>query len=534
MAIPGRRGSSLLAIMVAVMAATSLVGIGQADAATIMLSPSFSAADLGEGATLTTKLTISGSEYHGSPAPLKDFVVHLPAGTGLVKEGFAECSWLTLEASGPSGCPPGSQAGPVGETVFEEAKQGGGRIVETGTVQAFFALPEEEQRWKGSEYFLYFSGPGTDYFIATARLSEDSSPYGHLLNVELPFIVTIPGEPYLSWNSITLKLGATLEEAGQLVSSLTIPEECPVSGKFPWAVDVTLEETIHQSATAETTCPPASSKRGTTTTVAASTVSPVVGGSVTYTATVTPKTAGVSEPSGTIRFFDGGSSITGCSAQSLMPGSSSSTAICTLNYSAVGSHQISARYAGDSNFFGSVSTAQTITVSAAIQPPNKQHEEEAALKKKAEEEALAAQRKHEAEAVAKKAEEEKVLVAVQSALAGIVAPSSKAAKIGSLLKNGGLSINFTAAESGTLLIQWWQVPSGAHLSKTKAKAKPILVAQGKMMFTSAASSKVKIGLTGVGRRLLGHAKRLALSEKVEFVPTAGAVISMTKVIVVRR
>jgi len=536
----------LASVMAAVATALmSLIGAGQADAATIGLTPSFSAADLGEGATLTAKLTITGSEYHGSPAPLTDIALDLPAGTGVVREGFDTCPYLTLGNSGPSACPPGSQAGPIGETSFiDESEPGGGRKAEMGSVEAFFSPPGEEGFGLGAdtEFYLYFLGPGSDNFIVPVQVAEDTAPYGHVLSIEVPYVETIPDQPFLSWTGITFNLGATREEEGSVVHSVTIPEECPISGKFPWAADVTLETTTHVHATAETTCPPPSSKRGTTTAVAASTASPTIGQSLTYTAIVTSKTPGIPEPSGTIRFLDGGSVIAGCSAQSLTPGSSSSTATCTLSYPSPGSHQISAQYKGDSNFFGSISSVQTITVNPVSEPPStKQHEEEArkkaegesASKKKSEEEALAAKRKQEAETAARKAAEEKMLAAVRSALAGILAPTGRTAKIGSLLKHGGLTTPFAAPEPGAVLIQWWQVPAGAHLSSKKTKAKPVLVAQGRMTFSVAGSSKVKIGLTSLGRRLLRHAKRLTLTAEAGFVPVGGAAVSETRAIVVR-
>ncbi len=103
----------------------------------------------------------------------------------------------------------------------------------------------------------------------------------------------------------------------------------------------------------------------TTTTLAASATSLTAGGSVTYTATVTPGSGGTGEPSGTVAFQDGGSPISGCSAQPLTAGSSSSTATCTVSYPNPGSHSITASYGGDTNFSGSSSQATTVTVNPA-------------------------------------------------------------------------------------------------------------------------------------------------------------------------
>ncbi len=85
-----------------------------------------------------------------------------------------------------------------------------------------------------------------------------------------------------------------------------------------------------------------------------------VGQSTTYTATVAPPASrsGPVEPSGSVEFFDNGSPIASCLGQALVKLS----ATCTLTYGAVGTHSITARYAGDSNFTGSTAPAQPVTV----------------------------------------------------------------------------------------------------------------------------------------------------------------------------
>jgi Bacterial Ig-like domain (group 3) len=100
-----------------------------------------------------------------------------------------------------------------------------------------------------------------------------------------------------------------------------------------------------------------------------SNASPGVGASVTYTATVTPGHAGLTEPSGSVEFLDGGTPIGSCSSQPLTQGGSSSSATCTLSYPAAGLHSITATYLADLNFTGSsFSPAQTVTVQAPPPP----------------------------------------------------------------------------------------------------------------------------------------------------------------------
>ena len=85
-----------------------------------------------------------------------------------------------------------------------------------------------------------------------------------------------------------------------------------------------------------------------------------VGQSTTYTAAVAPPASrsGPIEPSGSVEFFDHGTPIPSCLNQALV----NASATCTLTYNAVGTHSITARYGGDSNFTSSTAPAQPVTV----------------------------------------------------------------------------------------------------------------------------------------------------------------------------
>jgi len=85
-----------------------------------------------------------------------------------------------------------------------------------------------------------------------------------------------------------------------------------------------------------------------------------VGASTTYTATVQPPASrtGPVEPGGTVEFLDGGQPIGSCLSQPLSDGG----AVCTVSYGSVGSHSITARYSGDTDFNGSTSTSATVSV----------------------------------------------------------------------------------------------------------------------------------------------------------------------------
>lgn len=100
-------------------------------------------------------------------------------------------------------------------------------------------------------------------------------------------------------------------------------------------------------------------KSATTTTLQTSSSLLTAGGSVTYTATVSPASGGQIQPSGTVEFLDGGTPIESCSHQSLGAGQ----ATCQLAYLAAGGHSVTAKFVGDANFLESSSSpAQAITV----------------------------------------------------------------------------------------------------------------------------------------------------------------------------
>jgi hypothetical protein len=176
----------------------------------------------------------------------------------------------------------------------------------------------------------------------------------------------------------------------------------------------------------------------------------------------------------------------------------------------------------------------------------KKHEEEAAVAKKHQEEEAAAtaakkhqeeeaavNRKHEEEAAAKIKKENETAAQIATLLGRELTPSGKAAKIAALLKSGVFPISFKALQTGTAVINWYQVPPGAKLAN-KAKPKPVLVASGQRSFSAAGTATIKIKLTAAGKRLLKHAKQLKLTAKGTFTPTGKTPITATKVFVLKR
>lgn len=122
---------------------------------------------------------------------------------------------------------------------------------------------------------------------------------------------------------------------------------------------------------------------------------------------------------------------------------------------------------------------------------------------------------------------------IAALLAQLVTPTGKAAKIVSLLKAGGFTLTFRALEAGIAVIGWYQIPRGVKLAK-KTKARPVLVASGKLTFSAAGTATMRIKLTPAGKRLLKHTKGLKLTAKDIFTPTEETPISATTVFVLRR
>ncbi len=99
-----------------------------------------------------------------------------------------------------------------------------------------------------------------------------------------------------------------------------------------------------------------------TTTTLSSSVNPALAGTVvTLTATVTG-----SNPTGSVNFSDGATSLAGCAAVALTGTGNSRTAACSTSTLAVGTHDIVASYGGDAGNLASASTALVQVVTAPV------------------------------------------------------------------------------------------------------------------------------------------------------------------------
>jgi hypothetical protein len=122
---------------------------------------------------------------------------------------------------------------------------------------------------------------------------------------------------------------------------------------------------------------------------------------------------------------------------------------------------------------------------------------------------------------------------IAALLAGELAPSGKAARIRALLKRGYFARVMRALEAGTETIDWYRIPRGAKIA-TAHNVKPMLVAAGAVSFSAAGSAPIKIKLTRAGKRLLRHAKKIALTATGTFTPIGGAPVVGSRSFTIRR
>lgn len=514
----------LLSVLTALMACgCSLLLPSVASAArSVSFASSFSLTSrLGEGTSYTTELTLGGSEYHGHVDPLTGLTIHLPAGTGLSDVGFPTCNEAVIEQLGPTGCPAGSLAGPVGSLKLV-LYFGTEAIEETAVVQAVFGP-------SGVLYFFVEGGPPVQIeIIMEGHYVSDSAPYGQDLVLAIPTIETVPGAPDASITALTLNVGATREESGVTFNSVAVPSTCP-SGKFAWAGDAAFNGGASEGvSTTETACPASGTRQATTTALAVSNATPPRGETVTYTATVTPNGSGGPALSGGVTFFDGSTAITGCSGRPLTQAGVSATATCQASYASYGAHTVSATYGGDANYLGSSSGTENVVLSAGTEETHKHPEEEVASKPPATT-GTATTATNTGTGITAAISSGQLL----ASLARQLVPSGTAAKIGALLRDSGLTMSFQALEAGRLTVQWYELPVGAKLAK-HGTVKPMLVASGQVSFTAAGTGKVKLRLTVAGRKLLKRSTRVKLTAKGAFTPTGTASVGTTKGFIVKR
>ncbi len=187
---------------------------------------------LGAPLAMEAELTIGGTEYGGSPAPLTGVKFYIPAGAKVNARGFATCSETTLKEQGAAGCPKKSFAGALGEA-SGVVSFGESRVHEKVTVQAFFA--------PGGSLFFYVVGetPAVIELVSKGTLIDKASPpFGMVFTGEVPLVESVPGALDASVEQVKVKVGAAFEQGKKLISYATAPGTCPKSRFFPVKVEL--------------------------------------------------------------------------------------------------------------------------------------------------------------------------------------------------------------------------------------------------------------------------------------------------------
>jgi hypothetical protein len=181
----------------------------------------------GAGAAVLAEYTIEGTEYFGSPPPIIGVNFYLPKHTELHPSGFPTCDETIIRQQGPIGCPNASQAGPVGQ-VLGFVTFGGERV-------------EEE-----TELFSFYKpGGGLTFFdVGHTPTSLEVYSNGHFVNLhgaggfgpeletKVPLVPSVPGAPFASVKSITVKSGSAIKSHGKTIYYGRVPKrgQCPHTG----------------------------------------------------------------------------------------------------------------------------------------------------------------------------------------------------------------------------------------------------------------------------------------------------------------
>jgi hypothetical protein len=191
---------------------------------------------LGAGTALQAEYAIEGTEYEGSPPPIIGVNFYLPSGAKLHPTGFPTCAKPVLEQFGPIKCPKGSAAGPTGK-VLGFVTFGGERVEEAAELKSFYAPGG------GFEFFTDGHTPVSLEILSNGHYKNfvGGGGFGPELETEVPLVPSVPGAPYASVKSITVKAGSAYKKNGKTIYYGRVPKKCPKGG-FPIKTEVIFAE----------------------------------------------------------------------------------------------------------------------------------------------------------------------------------------------------------------------------------------------------------------------------------------------------
>jgi hypothetical protein len=210
---------------------------------------------LGAGTAIEAEFNIGGTEYEGSPPPIIGVNVYLPKGAKLHPSGFPTCSNTVLEQIGPSGCPKGSAAGPIGKVVGF-VSFGGERVTESLELSSFYSPGG------GFAFFTAGHSPVSLEILSSGKYTQlgGAGGFGPKLITHVPLVPSVPGAPFASVKSIKVKAGSAIKKNGKTIYYGRVPKRCPKGG-FPVKAEVIFAENGDESKpvtvikTIKTPCP---------------------------------------------------------------------------------------------------------------------------------------------------------------------------------------------------------------------------------------------------------------------------------------
>ena len=195
------------------------------------------------------------------PPPLTGIELRYPANVNFAISGLglATCTVRILEEDGPGGCSPEAVMG------FGEVLTGivlGTKIVSESAPITIMRAPTQE----GHLAVLFYaqgSVPVDARVIFPGLLFPSPSPFGGVVNIDVPLVETLPGAPYVSVIRLHSTIGPRKVVYYEQVDGRTLayrprgillPRKCPKSG-FPFSALFSFTDGSQSSASTTLGCP---------------------------------------------------------------------------------------------------------------------------------------------------------------------------------------------------------------------------------------------------------------------------------------
>ena len=193
---------------------------------------------------ITLDVTTATSNRDGSKhSPTTRAQVFFAKGLKFNDSKFPTCDQTALEQSGPSACPKKSQIGTGSADVDARPV-----IADTIHGQTFGFNA------KGHSVLLYtvVTQPIQTSTTIVGKLQKASGKFGSKLNVTVPPLPTLPGQPNASITRFQLTTKATIKKRGKTYNYVVAPTTCKKT--WPFKASFTFEDGTTANATSNVKC----------------------------------------------------------------------------------------------------------------------------------------------------------------------------------------------------------------------------------------------------------------------------------------